>query len=74
MQQSQGPGTGGPLPQAPGFPVLCVQSAIGEMSGMARAVRCGAWSLAVVGLICPSGIHSSACWASWALCRALGCR
>lgn len=73
MQQSQGPGTGGPLPQAPGFQVLCVQSAVGEVSGMARAVRYGAWSLAVVSFICPSGIHSSACWASRALCRALGC-
>lgn len=36
----------------------------GEVSGMARAVRPGAWSLTVIGLIHPSGVHSSVCWAS----------
>ena len=28
VQQSQGPGAGSPLPQASGFQVLCVQSAV----------------------------------------------
>lgn len=43
-----------------------------EASGMARAVKPWEWSLAIIGLIHSSGIRSSVCQASWALCRALG--
>ena len=73
MGEFGGRGAAEPGPWNRGPPPPGSRHCVCEVSGMARAVRCGAWSLAVVSLICPSGIHSSACWARRALCRALGC-